>query len=126
MSTSKIPLWDGSTIECVNCNTTYGVFEQHECRPQARCQSCFTPAKLYDALNTHLCVKCLAIIAKSILDSGLADSIIAQERLRLARLAERIINSHVAKDSHTINRWSGDLIEDIFREFNKEESWAID
>lgn len=47
-------------------------------QPEARCQSCFTPAKLYPALNTRLCVKCLAIIATSILDSGLADEINAR------------------------------------------------
>lgn len=48
--------------------------------PEARCQSCFMPSKLYPALNTRLCVRCLAIIARSILDSGLADEIKTQAR----------------------------------------------
>lgn len=92
---TKIPLWDGRTIECTNCNTIYGVMETHKCEPQARCQSCFTPATLYPALNTRICVKCLAIIAKSILDSGLADAIKSQARRDQAAKDAAIVADYV-------------------------------
>lgn len=122
MTTTKIPLWDGQTVECVACDTTYGVFETHQCQPQARCQSCFQPARLYDALNTHICGKCLAIIAKSILDAGLADAIIKQERERIAAWFSRAIVPTGIKSNHDVFRQ--DLYE--FTEAGDEEIIDID
>lgn len=93
----------GDPPVCPSCDTK---------GPQARCQSCFTPATLYPALNTRICIKCLAIIAKSILDSGLADGIKAQaradERERIAKAVEswtidpmNMVSSSYGEVSHT-------------------------
>lgn len=88
-------------------------------QPEARCQSCFTPATLYPALNTRICIKCLAIIAKSILDSGLADEIEAQARREQREKAIAVMR-RVCAEIHAFTTNDDEEVDQIFSDAVKE------